>query len=143
MATLSLDLAPAPPGTAARRAADGPGMTARRTADGRAVGTATLRARPSLLDRLLDERRRETGPVDERHNDQRDQREQPAPADPAPRVPAAGDRSLDDLVSATWHAVTSSEAAACVVCGGELAPRYGAGPRPVAARCRSCGTELS
>ena len=51
--------------------------------------------------------------------------------------------TLDDLLASTWGALRITHAASCVVCGGELAPRFGAGPHPVAARCRSCGTQLS
>jgi hypothetical protein len=78
------------------------------------MGGATLpnpEPRPSLLDRVIEERHRE--------------------------------RSLDDVVSATWQALQGTEAAACLVCGGELEARFGAGARPVGGRCRDCGSELS
>ena len=84
----------------------------------------TISPRPSLLDRLLDERRPQPQP-------------QSRPASPA----VAADRSLDDLVTTTWNEVASADAA-CLVCGGTLTPRYGAGPKPVAARCGDCGSEL-
>jgi hypothetical protein len=74
-----------------------------------------------------------------------------APA--APAVPAAKPRearpaaappapTLDELVSRTWSSLRVSRAAACLLCGGEVAPRYGSGPHPVGGACRSCGTEI-
>jgi hypothetical protein len=51
--------------------------------------------------------------------------------------------TLDDLVAGTWQALQVTHAAGCLVCGSELTPRFGSGPHPVAARCRSCGSELS
>jgi hypothetical protein len=51
--------------------------------------------------------------------------------------------TLDDLVAGVWGALQVTHAAGCVVCGGELAPRFGSGPHPVGAACRSCGSELS
>ena len=88
------------------------------------------------------------------------QRDQPAvrPAglDQQPARPAALDRpretdrfqapagpTLDDLVAGTWDALTVTHAAACFVCGDDLAPRWGAGPNPVAAVCNGCGSDLS
>jgi len=76
------------------------------------------------------------------------------PAEPA-RGPSAGGaaatplaasphrETLEDLIAATWGGLLASHAAACPMCGGDLAPRYSAGARPVGGRCRSCGTELS
>ena len=69
--------------------------------------------------------------------------ERPAAADPQPRVPASAGPTLDDLVAGTWDALAVTHAAACLVCGEDLIPRFSAGPRPVAAVCRSCGSELS
>jgi hypothetical protein len=67
----------------------------------------------------------------------------PAPA-PVAAPPAATARreTLEDRVGATWTALTTSHAAACPLCGGDIAPRYSAGARPVGGRCRSCATEL-
>jgi hypothetical protein len=75
--------------------------------------------RPSLLDAR-------------NHGDGRD-------APPATR----GGPTLDELIVGVWEGLASGRAAACPVCSGPLAPRYGAGAAPVGARCGDCGTELS
>jgi hypothetical protein len=96
--------------------------------------------RPSLLDRIIDERRRGDCTTPPRRS-----RESVPAREPA-RVAGDGERSLDELVSTTWIALTAADAAAaaaCFVCGGDLAARYGAGARPVGGRCRDCGSELS
>ena len=51
--------------------------------------------------------------------------------------------TLDDLVAGAWTALAVADEAACPVCGGDVAPRYSAGSRPVAGSCRSCGTEMT
>ena len=51
--------------------------------------------------------------------------------------------TLDDLVSGTWSSLLQTHAAACLVCGTDLTPRFSSGPHPVAAKCRNCGTELN
>jgi hypothetical protein len=51
--------------------------------------------------------------------------------------------TLDDVVARTWSALRVSRSASCLLCGGEVAPRYGSGPHPVGGACRSCGTEIS
>ena len=56
---------------------------------------------------------------------------------------ASGGRTLEDLLVAAWDALSGAHAATCLVCGGEVAPRYAAEPKPVAGRCRDCGTEIS
>ena len=62
----------------------------------------------------------------------------------APRRPApAPSRTLDDLVAGAWESLAVTQTAACPLCGGDVVPRFGAGPQPVAGGCRSCGTELS
>ena len=60
-----------------------------------------------------------------------------------PSAPAPRRETLEDRIAATWDALTASHAAACPLCGGDLAARYSAGARPVGGRCRSCGTEVS
>ena len=62
--------------------------------------------------------------------------------DRPPETPGGEGRSLDDLISEIWRSL-GARPTACPVCGGELAPRYGAGARPVGARCKDCGSELS
>ncbi len=59
----------------------------------------------------------------------------------APAAPAGP--TLDELVTRTWSALRVSRAATCLICGGEVAPRYGAGPHPVGGACRSCGTQIA
>ena len=111
---------------------------------GGATGAAepmTSSPRPSLLDRLIEERRRGDCAEPRRA---RVAATVPA-AVPVPDVsaPTEGERSLDDLVSTTWDALATTETAACFVCGGDLLPRFGAGARPVGGRCTDCGSELS
>ena len=61
-------------------------------------------------------------------------------ARPSGALPAA---TLDEVVTRTWSALRVSRAAACLLCGGDVAPRYGSGPHPVGGACRSCGTEIA
>ncbi len=51
--------------------------------------------------------------------------------------------TLDELLVGVWEGLRSDHTAACPVCDGVLEPRYAAGPAPVAATCRSCGSSLS
>jgi hypothetical protein len=51
--------------------------------------------------------------------------------------------TLEQLVVGTWNDLGRSGAAACLMCGGQIQARWGAGPSPVAGRCDDCGTELS
>lgn len=57
--------------------------------------------------------------------------------------PRGGGPTLDDVVSGAWEGLLTRHTAPCPLCGGALAPRYGAGHGPVGGRCRDCGTELS
>ena len=71
-----------------------------------------------------------------------------APVDPvtvsAPPDPAfAGERTLEDLVLGAWEELAVAHAASCPLCAGPLVPRFGAGARPVGARCGSCATEVA
>ncbi len=52
-------------------------------------------------------------------------------------------RSLDDVLVGAWEDLLADHRAACPVCTGPLEARFAAGPRPVAGRCRSCGSSLS
>jgi hypothetical protein len=61
----------------------------------------------------------------------------------AARAPAPAGPTLDELVTRTWSSLRVSRAAACLICGGEVAPRYGSGPHPVGGACVSCGTEIA
>jgi hypothetical protein len=75
--------------------------------------------------------------------------ERPAPAPAAgraasrPASAARAGRSLDDLVAGAWETLAVTQTAHCPFCGGDLVPRFGAGPHAVAGACRSCGAELS
>ncbi len=61
---------------------------------------------------------------------------------PAPRAHAAPQVSLQDVVLATWTAVSSGATAECPVCAGAMSPRWSAGAGVVGARCADCGTTL-
>jgi hypothetical protein len=68
----------------------------------------------------------------------------PSLFDPAPApVKRTAGRTLEDLVSSSWGALCITGASACILCGGEVAARYGSGPHPVGGKCRSCGTEVA
>jgi hypothetical protein len=56
---------------------------------------------------------------------------------------AGGGPTLDDVVSGAWEELTAHAVVECLVCGGGLAPEYGAHARPIGGRCRNCGTTLS
>jgi hypothetical protein len=61
-----------------------------------------------------------------------------------PPAPALGGApTLDDVLTAAWDALSAGAPTSCLVCGGALEARHGAGHRPVAARCGGCGSELS
>ena len=60
-----------------------------------------------------------------------------------PVAPAPRRQTLEDRVAAAWTGLTTSHTASCLLCGGDVAPRYSAGARPVGGRCTSCGTEIS
>jgi hypothetical protein len=51
--------------------------------------------------------------------------------------------TLDAAISALWARTSAGRAVACPLCQGEMQPQYGSGARPVAGRCRDCGTVLS
>jgi capsular polysaccharide biosynthesis protein len=62
---------------------------------------------------------------------------------PEETAPAARPSTLEDLVTVAWASLTTAHVAACPLCDGDVVARFGAGHRPVAGTCRSCGTELS
>ena len=66
-----------------------------------------------------------------------------SPRPPQPRATRPARSSLDDLVAGTWDSLAVTHAAACIVCGHDLTPRFSAGPHPVGAACSGCGSELS
>ena len=54
-----------------------------------------------------------------------------------------GQASLEDVISGAWEGLVAHRSAACPVCGGHMAPRYGAsGLAPVGGRCTDCGSVL-
>ncbi len=53
-----------------------------------------------------------------------------------------GERALDDVIVRAWEELTEGRGCACPVCGGEMAPEYGAQARAIGGRCMSCGTRL-
>jgi hypothetical protein len=63
-------------------------------------------------------------------------------AERAVPAPAHG-ATLDAVVARSWSTLRVTRAASCLLCAGEVAPRYGSGPHPLGGTCRSCGTELS
>ena len=81
----------------------------------------------SLLDKLVEERGAATV--------------EPAAGHAAPAAPRGA--TLDALVARSWSTLRVTRSASCLLCGGEVAPRYGAGPHPVGGTCRSCGTHIA
>jgi len=64
----------------------------------------------------------------------------------APRArvaePARPEPTLDGLMVNTWNGLAAHGTVPCPVCGGALAPLYGAGSAPVGGRCRDCDSTL-
>ena len=54
-----------------------------------------------------------------------------------------GEPTLDALVAEVWEGLAAHRSVACLACGEEMAPAYGAHARPIGGTCRSCGTRLS
>ena len=65
-----------------------------------------------------------------------------APVDGLPEPALAGERTLEDLVLGAWEELAVAHAASCPLCAGPLVPRFGAGARPVGARCGGCAAEV-
>lgn len=64
------------------------------------------------------------------------------PPDVLPKlIPRAGP-TLEDVLSGAWEDLVAHRTAACPICHGAMAPRYGSGPSAVGGRCRDCGTEM-
>ena len=53
-----------------------------------------------------------------------------------------GEPTLDELIAGVWEGLVAHGVVECPVCGEEMAPVYGAQARPIAGRCRGCGSEL-
>jgi hypothetical protein len=67
----------------------------------------------------------------------------PGSESPPPAPGDSGRFTLDAMLVGAWEDLRSGQTAACPVCDGVLEPRFAAGPRPVAGRCRDCGSTLS
>jgi isoaspartyl peptidase/L-asparaginase-like protein (Ntn-hydrolase superfamily) len=61
--------------------------------------------------------------------------------EPEPSAPAAA-RTLDDVLTAAWAAVSEGHEAVCPVCAGAMVPRWSAGAGAVGGRCADCGATL-
>jgi hypothetical protein len=57
--------------------------------------------------------------------------------------PVGGERTLEDLILGAWEGLAAHHRIDCPVCGGAMAPEYGAHSRPVRGTCRDCGARLS
>ncbi len=57
--------------------------------------------------------------------------------------PVGGERTLEELILGAWEGLAAHHSIHCPVCGGVMAPEYGAHTRPVMAGCRDCGSWLS
>jgi hypothetical protein len=58
-------------------------------------------------------------------------------------VGGGGRASLEEVLSGVWEGLAAHRTVSCPVCGGEVAPRYGAaGVAPVGGRCTSCRSTL-
>jgi len=54
-----------------------------------------------------------------------------------------GGPTLEGVIVRAWEGLTAHRGVGCPLCGGHMAPRYGAsGTEPVGGRCADCGTTL-
>jgi len=54
-----------------------------------------------------------------------------------------GGPTLEGVIAGAWEGLAAHRGVGCPVCGGPMAPRYGAsGMAPVGGRCRDCGSAL-
>lgn len=60
-----------------------------------------------------------------------------------PRLTPREGPTLEDLLAGAWEDLCAHRTAACPICDGAMAPRYGSGPSAVGGRCSACATELS
>jgi len=57
--------------------------------------------------------------------------------------PVGGGPTLESVIVGTWEGLMQHREVGCPVCGGRLAPRYGAScVAPVGGRCSDCGCVL-
>lgn len=60
----------------------------------------------------------------------------------APAAVAAPERTLEDLISATWDPLVTGTVTECPMCAGPVTPRWSAGAGVVGGRCGSCATTI-
>lgn len=54
-----------------------------------------------------------------------------------------GGPTLEGVIVRAWEGLAAHRGVGCPVCGGQMAPRYGAsGAAPVGGRCKDCGSVL-
>jgi hypothetical protein len=54
-----------------------------------------------------------------------------------------GGPTLEGAITRAWEGLAAHRGVGCPVCGGQMAPRYGAaGAAPVGGRCHDCGSTL-
>jgi hypothetical protein len=54
-----------------------------------------------------------------------------------------GGPTLEGVIVRAWEGLAAHRGVGCPLCGGHMAPRYGAsGMSPVGGRCGDCGTTL-
>ena len=63
-------------------------------------------------------------------------------APPEPPEPVHDEGSLDELVAAAWKGLRGDQSVACLICGAEMRPEYGAHARAIGGRCLTCGASL-
>ena len=59
--------------------------------------------------------------------------------DPLPPSNIEQGPTLEDVLSGAWEDLVAHRTAACPICHGAMAPRYGSGPSAVGGRCGGCG----
>jgi len=63
--------------------------------------------------------------------------------DRPPVADRVGGATLETAVVRVWEDLIAHRSVACLVCGGQMKPRYGAsGMSPVGGRCADCGSTL-
>lgn len=58
-------------------------------------------------------------------------------------VRGGGGPTLEGVIAGAWEGLAAHRGVGCPVCGGRMAPRYGAsGVAPAGGRCRDCGSTI-
>ena len=64
--------------------------------------------------------------------------------EPAPLFDGlGGEPTLDEVLAGAWEGLTAHSVVACVVCGDDMQPEYGAHSLPIWGKCIGCGTIFS